>query len=414
MNQRSGKPLTGGRLARLLLRAPRKRSKVLRAASAACDDAETVTRKSAKVLGPYKNGEKWRLIVFDPDRRARLFDDYETAALVRDRLLAEVDGQSSRTIGDVVEEFLTHKRKRGCVERSILSVRHKLLPFLPAEAQLHSITPTKAEDIYTAQTEKVAVATHHANLRFTKALFKFCIKQKYITDNPFAEVQAVGRPKRGKLQLRQDEAKKLSEYLIAKAYEGDYRALALMVQVLLGLRSGEVLGLRKRDLDCGGTVVVVEGTKNENARRSMKLEDAPIVTELLTQRVAALAPDALIFTAEGHNGPVTTTNLHRALAKFCKEAGVPQVCPHSLRGLHSSLAVQAGATCSLVAQALGHGSDEVTKRHYIAPSALDSARSARVASALLGRSDLASLIGTLRTLPPDQLEVVCSAVGYRR
>lgn len=104
----------------------------------------------------------------------------------------------------------------------------------------------------------------------------------------------------------------------------------------------------------------------------------------------------------------------KALKRFCKQVGVPIVCPHSLRGLHSSLVVQAGATCALVAQALGHGSDVVTRRHYIDPSPLDSARSARVVSALLGPSPLDSLIGTLRNLPMDQLDTVCSAVGYHR
>jgi hypothetical protein len=102
------------------------------------------------------------------------------------------------------------------------------------------------------------------------------------------------------------------------------------------------------------------------------------------------------------------------LTRACKLTGVPVVCPHSLRGLNATLAVEAGATCSLVAHALGHGSDAVTRRHYIAPSALDAARSARVASALLGTVDLSGLITTLRSLPAEQLEHVCSAVGYRR
>src|SRR5262245_54285860 len=107
--------------------------------------------------------------------------------------------------------------------------------------------------------------------------------------------------------------------------------------------------------------------------------------------------------------PLTATTLHHALRRSCKKAGIPIVCPHSLRGLHSTLAVQAGATCSLVAQALGHGSTDVTKRHYIAPSALESARSARVASALLGTPDMNLLINTLRSLPAEQLDAVCSS-----
>jgi integrase len=365
------------------------------------------------VLGPYRNGKKWRLLVFDQHRQARVFDDRETALRVRERLLIELDGRASRTVGAVVEEFLAYKRKRGCVDSSIRAVQTKLA-WLPMAEALNRISPMKAEALYCEQTEKVAAATHHAHLRFTKALFKWCVKQKYIDGNPFADVQPIGRAKRGKLQLRQDEAKTLSAHLIDRASSGHFHALALMVQVLLGLRSSEVLKLRKRDLDCGGTQVVIEGTKNENAKRTVELKDAPIVMELLARRVASLAPEALIFAPEGQARPLSNTTLHKALWRFCKRAGVPLVCPHSLRGLHSSLAVQAGATCSLVAQALGHGSDSVTKRHYIAPSALSSARSARVASALLGTPDIDSLITTLRNLPQAQLDEVCSSVGYHR
>ncbi len=392
---------------------PRKRAKSLRLPSQACDNAKTVSRQSVKVLGPYRNANKWRLLVFEPHRQAKVFDDYETACLVRERLLAESGELFGKTIDEVVQEFLTYKRQRGCKARSILTLKHKLA-WLPADTPLCSVTPKTAELLYAEQSEKVAVATHHANLRFTKALFKWCIKQKYIEENPFVDVEPIGKANKGKLQLRQDEAKKLTRYLIEQASVGDYRALALLVQVLLGLRSGEVLNLRKRDLDCGGSVVVVDGTKTANAKRSLKLEDAPAVQELVARRVANLAPAAFIFAPAEYDRPVSTTSLHKALTLFCKRAEVPRVCPHSLRGLHSSLAVQAGATCALVAQALGHGSDTVTKRHYIAASALDSARSARVASALLGMPQLDHLIATLRTLPAEQLEAVCAAVGYRK
>src|SRR5262249_18462467 len=135
---------------------------------------------------------------------------------------------------------------------------------------------------------------------------------------------------------------------------------------------------------------------------------------LLERRVASLEPDGLIFAPEGRKQPLPTDHLYKALAKYCKHAGVPNVCPHSLRGLHGSLAVQAGPTSAYVAQALGHANDAVTRKHYIAASALDSARSVKVAAALIGDLDLDGLIASLRTLPPNHLDHVCVALGYRR
>ena len=59
--------------------------------------------------------------------------------------------------------------------------------------------------------------------------------------------------------------------------------------------------------------------------------------------------------------------------KICDAAGVPVVSAHSMRGLHSTLAIQAGATSHLVAGALGHGSDSITKASYMAPGTADAA-----------------------------------------
>lgn len=372
---------------------------------------ESSKTKTGKVLGPYLNASKWRLVVKEGGgRKSLVFDTEKEALAVRANLLTTFDNRANRTIGEAVDEYIEYKRKRGCGARTLHTVRIKLA-FLPAEKRLNSITPQTAEALYTSQTEQVAAATHHKNLRDAKAFYRYCCKQKYVSLNPFIDVQAIGRANAGKLQLRQDEARKLTNYLINKAQSGDRFALALLVQILLGLRSAEVLGLHKRDLDCGATIVVVDGTKNKNAKRRLEL-DCPVVRDLLLQRCAPLASQALIFAQEGTDDRASVpTSLHKALVRCCKDAGVPMVCPHSMRGLHSSLAVKAGATSAYVAQALGHGSDAVTRKHYISPEALDSARSARVAGALLGAADLKGLIATLRTLPSEQLKYVCASIG---
>jgi hypothetical protein len=54
---------------------------------------------------------------------------------------------------------------------------------------------------------------------------------------------------------------------------------------------------------------------------------------------AALDNDALIFAEDGATHPRANSALWKWLVLFCRRAGVPKVCPHSLRGLHSSLAV---------------------------------------------------------------------------
>lgn len=412
-------PTTGsakrGELARKLLNAAkRQRRAVLPPPSVLCDDEKTVTLNAAKVYGPYHEGSQWRLVVLEGSaRKALVYTTEEEALTVRTRLRSALSERELRTIGEVIDEYLAHKRDTGLVERTLLNCRHRLLPFLPADEPLSNITAERAESLYREHTREVAVATHHKSLRQAKAFFAYCVSRKYLTLNPFAPLRPIGKANAGKPQLRQDEAKKLSDFLVAQAGSGDVKALALLVQVLLGLRSGEVLKLRKRDFDCDGTVVWVDGTKNRNAKRRLALQSAT-VRDLLSRRVAALAPESLVFSADERDRPFPTDSLYKALAKFCQQAGVPEVCPHSLRGLHSSLAVQIGVTSAAVAQALGHASDAVTRRHYITESALDSARSQNIATALIGDRDLDTLRATLQALPTAQLDRLCASLGYRR
>jgi hypothetical protein len=70
-----------------------------------------------------------------------------------------------------------------------------------------------------------------------------------------------------------------------------------------------------------------------------------------------------------------TDALRRRLARLCKDAGVLGVVPHSMRGLHSTIAVERCATGRIVATALGHTSFErITVPHYLAPGTVERAR----------------------------------------
>lgn len=87
---------------------------------------------------------------------------------------------------------------------------------------------------------------------------------------------------------------------------------------------------------------------------------------------------------------------------------MPVVCTHALRGCNASFAIEAGATSEAVARSLGHGSFEVTKRHYAKADAIGNAQNAALAS-VLTRPALAETLADvsaselLELLPGDVL-----------
>ena len=70
--------------------------------------------------------------------------------------------------------------------------------------------------------------------------------------------------------------------------------------------------------------------------------------------------------------------------RICLEAKVPQVTAHGMRGLHSTLALEHGASAHVVASSLGHESFSTTVAHYAKPEAIAGARQRRVLTVLDG------------------------------
>jgi integrase len=68
--------------------------------------------------------------------------------------------------------------------------------------------------------------------------------------------------------------------------------------------------------------------------------------------------------------------------RLCKEAGLPEVTPHGLRGTNATASMQANTNPHLVAAALGHESIAVTMRHYVDRDAVEATRQQAAVNAL--------------------------------
>ena len=382
---------------------------------------ETMGGKAASVYGPYPNGDKWRLVVLTADgrRKAKVVDSFEQAQAIKQTLAASLSDEAKMPIAMAVEEFLAAKRKQGLKPLSV-RVWVDRLALLPQDVAMAELTPADAQALYDRWTGSYAVATHRARLRFARGFFAWAIERGYVTRNPFAGVKPIGKPRRGKLQPRVDEARKLYAELLRVAWAGDSRAGCLIVQMLQGARSSEVWGLRVRDLDADGTRlhVAADGGKTANATRTLEI-DVPALRDLLRHFSQGKQPGDYLFQRSCAEGS-TNAMLYKYLHQVCDRLKIPRVCPHALRGLHATLAVQQGVSSRVVAGVLGHGSDEITRRHYIAPGT-EKAGAARDLAALLAPTGPippvtptpADLRSALLAMTPEDRRALLASVGEK-
>ena len=329
-------------------------------------------REGARVLGPFMEGQRWRVIAVDAAGRRTSYT--ADTALAARRLAAKLSSAQGRIVENVVDEWTAARARSGKVLPATLAHQARRVRGLLGELlamRLDQVTEKRAAAAYSAHfttpsrrtEETLTAATHRFDLQLARALWNWAVKQGLASGNPWASVEPAGRISRGKLQLRPSEVRAFALAAEEAALDGDVVALAALLCLSMGLRSGEALAITPRDVD-GGDLFVM-GTKTKAARRRLKL--SPKLQRLLK----------LACQGRGRTEPLCTASrqaLHREVARLCERADVPVVCTHALRGTHASLSVEAGTSVESVARALGHTSTRITRRHYVSDEAAEGAR----------------------------------------
>ena len=337
-----------------------------------------------RVLGPYQEPQGVRLVVVQgTQRKSMKFASRALAEQAKQELLQQVRSSGGLRVGDVLTEYeQAMVQERGRLPETATESCQRLRRFLPLDALLGDITAAQAQALYHKETQRkrpsgqpVAVATHHLILSLAKSFFSFCVERGYLPSSPFAAVRKLGRAKAGKPQLTADEARRFLAEALRQSGQGDVFALGAALQLMLGLRSSELLLRQVRDVDEAGAVLRVPFGKTERAAR--RLQVPQVLRPLLLMRTTGQAQSAKLFPYPGSLSAASTV-LRRKVHELCQRAGVPTVCPHSLRGLHATLAIRQGLSGQAVAAALGHGSFAVTARHYADPSTLQAVRTKTV------------------------------------
>ena len=187
--------------------------------------------------------------------------------------------------------------------------------------------------------------------------------------------------------LTPDEARTFLAAINGKRWNAAY-----LIALTLGLREGELLGLRWQDVDLDGRTLTVNQTvqrirsetegegsslefcepKTNRSRRTLSLSDAVIAAikaHRVSQNKARLAAgsewhdDGLIFTTS-IGTPIEKSNLFRDFKRILKNAKLPSIRFHDLRHSTASLLLAQGVHPRAIMELLGHSRIGVTMDTY--------------------------------------------------
>jgi integrase len=196
---------------------------------------------------------------------------------------------------------------------------------------------------------------------------------------------AIPRPLTSRLRLPKYRRKKLSRETLqgwadaikplASSIEPRYQ-LAVYLAALLGLRAGEIGGLRVQDVDLERrqitirqAVRTVDGvpeiadTKTEAGERTIAVPVHLMDAIAAYTREFPPADDGRIFTA-AQGGLVSHLTLNKALQKAIVATSSPSMRFHDLRHLAASTMIAVGINPNVVKERLGHSTLAITMDRY--------------------------------------------------
>ena len=250
------------------------------------------------------------------------------------------------------------------------------------EIRLQKLTARDIQQYYTwlMDEKKLSpntVIKHHNLLTNT---LNAAERQEYITKNP---MRAVSPPKK-----RQREAKFYTPeqlgILLDKAV-GTRLELPVFICAYLGLRRGELCGLRWGDVDLEHKTITIEntrtqagkkeiekGTKTASSTRTLYLPDTlcDMLKAAREHQQACRAEyknayddnDYVVVMEDGR--PFRPNYLSELFGNFLADNDLPKIVLHELRHTFASLSNQAGIPAYNIGKALGHSTPATTQKIY--------------------------------------------------
>lgn len=322
----------------------------------------------------------------------RGFDSRQAAEGWLDSLVKRADAKEDiakgqQRCGAYIDAWATRQaRERGWKAKTVADVAWKLgyvKPYLDDHA-LADILPDDIDTMLDELSTALAETTMRQIRNYLHQVFESAVKRRYITYNP------VIKPERRK-RSAQAEPQRLSAAgarLVLREASGSFYALAWHLIFTLGLRAGELCGLRWGDVDltaCTLTIAQevtdVRGKPTKDKPKGDKVRTIPLpraLVEPLRQHRQAVTRRAaqglqkgywqengLVFPGRGGR-PMNPTSLRHQLHRLTDACKLPPIKTHEARHTAAKFYTDAGCPLTISGPLLGHGPRTITA-HYAPP-----------------------------------------------
>lgn len=195
-----------------------------------------------------------------------------------------------------------------------------------------------------------------------RSALRSAVEEKRIEQSP---IEAIKRPKH---RTKRGKAwSKAQTRAYVAAIRGHKHQLGWLLAIGMGLRRGEICGLRWSDVDLRARVIHVH---NQRVRLADgRIVDQPPKSDAGTRDLPMPKPIYEAFRrafqwGDGYVVPITPSALNAAHRTLLQRLDLPYIRLHDLRHTMATNAVRNGAAIRVLADVLGHSDPAVTARFY--------------------------------------------------
>lgn len=288
---------------------------------------------------------------------------------------------------DFLNDYLNDKRtkvKARTLETYTGLVNNHIIPYL-GENELSKLTPRMIQDLYNTLFETGRLADENIQKVHTiinESLNK-AVSWDMLAKNPAAVVE---RPRARKKEMLFWDDNEVQTFL--NSAQADRYFHAFLLALTTGMRQGEILGLRWKDVDFENRTISIQqtlqhdgktfqtGTKTESGNRSIGVDKVTLAAlkKLLArcreERIAAgtLYQDFGLVICTSVGTPVSPRNLNRTFYNLVGKAGVKQIRFHDLRHTHVVYLLKMRENNKRIAERLGWASVKMIDKYaHIVP-----------------------------------------------
>ncbi|PDZ28260.1 site-specific integrase [Bacillus toyonensis] len=323
--------------------------------------------------------------------RRRGFESKRQAMDAMTKLKAEVLENSfidvtAMTYEKYLEEWFEERRnhlQKTTFDIHFIYYQNVIKPML-GHFKIQQITPLHIQKFVNNLVSEANYSEHTVHLiyRIVSASLKKAKVMKIIKDNP---ASGISLPKIKRKEMNIWSLEQLNHFIsAAKSIKRLTRCyIGFLIALFTGMRQGEILGLRWKDVDMDNQTIYIRqtltqetelkaGAKNHSSIRSIHISNK-LVSELKAHRKLVLEEklllgqnyndfDLIICTRSGK--PIIPRNFRKEFYNLTEKIGLPKIRFHDLRHTHATILIQQNVNVKLISERLGHAEIGTTLNTY--------------------------------------------------